>query len=84
MVRKENLNINLYGEIDHMYQSSNASCCQNSPSYRINSISIYIDDKTDTSCNEAGCIDLGYLSITRAEGIEHGCVSVEQQALLRQ
>ena len=27
-------------------------------------------------------IDWGYTNITRAEGIEHGCVSVEQQTLL--
>ena len=39
-----------------------------------------ISDKADTNCNEAGGID--YMSITRAEGIEYGCVSVEQQALL--
>ena len=37
----------------------------------------------DTNCNKAGGIDWGYMSITRAEGIKHGCVySVEQQALL--
>ena len=53
----------------------------------INSNSIFIcdkmiSDKTNTNCNEAGRIDWGYMSITRAEGIEHGCVSVEQQALL--
>ena len=38
-------------------------------------------DKTDTNCNEAGGIDWGYMSIPIAEGIEHGSVSVEQQAL---
>ena len=43
-----------------------------------------ISDKMDTNWNEAGGIDWGYMSITRAEGIEHGCVSVEQQALLCQ
>ena len=41
-----------------------------------------ISDKTDTNCNEARGIDWGYTSITRAYGIQHGCVSEEQQALL--
>ena len=40
-----------------------------------------ISDKTDTNCNKAGCIDWECMSITRAEGIEHSLVSVEQQAL---
>ena len=43
-----------------------------------------ISDNTDTSCNDAGGIGRGYMSITRAEGIEHGCVNVEQQPLLGQ
>ena len=60
---------------------------KNTPRYRINNNSIFIDDKiisekTDTNCNDAGGIGWRYMSITRAEGIEHGCVSVEQQALL--
>ena len=41
-----------------------------------------ISDKTN--CNKAGGIDWGNTSITRAEGIEQSCVSVEQQALLGQ
>ena len=41
-----------------------------------------ISDQTDTNCNEAGDIAWGYMSITRAEEVEHSCVSVEQQALL--
>ena len=36
----------------------------------------------DTNCNEARGIDCGYMSVTRAEGIKHGCVIVERQALL--
>ena len=39
-----------------------------------------ISDKTDTNC-EAGGIDWGCISITRADRIEHGCDSVEQQEL---
>ena len=43
-----------------------------------------ISNKSDPNCNEAGGIDWEYMSITRTEGIEHGCVGVEEQALLGQ
>ena len=43
-----------------------------------------ISDKTDTNCKETGDIYWGYMSITSAEGVKHGCVSVEQQKLLSQ
>ena len=43
---------------------------------------IYV--KTGTNCNNAEGIDWGYMSITRAEGIEHGRISMEQQVLLCQ
>ena len=84
------VNINPSGEIDHTYQSSNVSRWyhyKNTSSYGINSNSIFIDDKmisdkTDTKLQRGQGIDWGYMSITRAEGMEHGCISVEQQALL--
>ena len=41
-----------------------------------------ISDKKKKNCNKSGGIDWGYMIITRVEGIEHGCASVEQQALL--
>ena len=41
-----------------------------------------ISDKTDTNCNEAGRIDGDTRVSPEREGIEHGSVSVEQQALL--
>ena len=39
-------------------------------------------DKMNINCNEYRGIDSGCTSITRADGIEHGCVGVEQQAIL--
>ena len=59
----------------------NGVTINNNPSYRVIRNSIFIDDKMISDKTDTSSL-LGYVSITRAEGIEHGSVSVEQQALL--
>ena len=60
------------------------NCTLKNQSESRNTVQSMNTNKMDTNCNEVGRIDCEYMNITRAEGIEHGCVSAEQQVLVGQ